>query len=88
MTHVAEGPRSGRGRAAREPAAKTKVAYLVSRFPKLTETFVVYELLALEAMGVAVELYPLLRTRQRLTHPEAAAWVPRARPWCSLCWPV
>jgi colanic acid/amylovoran biosynthesis glycosyltransferase len=57
----------------------TKVAYLVSRFPKLTETFVLYELLALEESGVAVDLYPLLRTRQRVAHPEVASWVRRAR---------
>ncbi len=47
-----------------------KVAYIVSRFPKLTETFVLYELLALRRQGVPVSLYPLLRTRQRVVHPE------------------
>lgn len=56
-----------------------KVAYVVSRFPKLTETFVLYELIALEALGVAVEIYPLLRARQRVTHPEAEQWTRRAR---------
>lgn len=64
----------------------TRVAYLVSRFPKLTETFVLYELVALEAMGIAVELYPLLRERQPITHPEAERWTRRARfhPFVSL----
>lgn len=56
-----------------------RVAYIVSRFPKLTETFVLYELIALEAMGVDVDLYPLLRERQRVTHPEADCWTQRAR---------
>lgn len=58
-----------------------RVAYIVSRFPKLTETFVLYELIALEAMGggVEVDLYPLLRERQPVAHPEAERWTLRAR---------
>lgn len=56
-----------------------KVAYVMSRFPKLTETFVLYEIDALESMGVAVEVYPLLRERQAVEQPEAERWVRRAR---------
>jgi len=63
--------------APRAPAGRT-VAYVVSRFPKLTETFVLYELLALEELGVRVELYPLLREHEPVAHPEAAALVERA----------
>jgi glycosyltransferase involved in cell wall biosynthesis len=55
------------------------VAYLVSRFPKLTETFVLYELLAIERAGIPVELYALQRERARLRHPEAEAWLRRAQ---------
>jgi colanic acid/amylovoran biosynthesis glycosyltransferase len=49
-----------------------KVAYIMSRFPKLSETFVLNEILTLEALGVNVELYPLLREHQPVSHPEAA----------------
>lgn len=38
----------------------TRVAYLMSRFPKLTETFVLFEILAVEQQGIQVEVYPLL----------------------------
>jgi colanic acid/amylovoran biosynthesis glycosyltransferase len=55
-----------------------KVAYLVSRFPKLTETFVLYEMQAVEKQGISVELYPLLRERTDKTHAEAESWVKRA----------
>ena len=55
------------------------MAYVTSRFPKLSETFVLCELLALERRGVPVDLYPLLRERARLVHPEAAPVVARAR---------
>ncbi|MGE3315794.1 MAG: glycosyltransferase [Planctomycetaceae bacterium] len=37
-----------------------RAAYILSRFPKLTETFVLYEILALEAQGTDVEIFPLL----------------------------
>lgn len=53
--------------------APTRVAYIMSRFPKLTETFILYEILALEQQGVAVELYPLLRARNTTVHPEGAS---------------
>jgi len=48
-----------------------KVAYLVSRFPKLSETFIVDEILALERRGVGIELFSLVRQRERVVHPEA-----------------
>ena len=63
-----------------------KVAYLVSRFPKLTETFVLNEILAVEKHGTSVELYPLIRERAAKIHPQAEDWVRRAHytPWFSL----
>jgi glycosyltransferase involved in cell wall biosynthesis len=54
------------------------VAYLVSRFPKLSETFVLFEILAVEQEGVAVEIYPLQREREPTIHPEAQRLVERA----------
>ncbi len=56
-----------------------RVAYVMSRFPKLTETFVLYEMLALEAEGADVEIFPLLRHRSRTRHPEADHLVSKAR---------
>ncbi len=63
-------------RAAGQPALK--VAYVMSRFPKLTETFILTEIIAVEAAGADVEIYPLLRERERAMHPEARALVERA----------
>jgi colanic acid/amylovoran biosynthesis glycosyltransferase len=72
--------------AERDGARRLKVAYVMSRFPKLSETFVLGEILALEEQGVDVELYPLLRERAQVVHPEAAALCERARfqPFLSL----
>jgi colanic acid/amylovoran biosynthesis glycosyltransferase len=58
---------------------RLKVAYVMSRFPKLSETFVLGEILAVEEKGVDVELFPLLRERAEVMHPEAAALCERAR---------
>ena len=68
-----------------EPSS-AKVAYLMSRFPKLTETFVLYEMLALQELGIDVRIYPLLRERQGVSHPEVAKLLPRVRflPFLSL----
>ncbi len=62
------------------------VAYVMSRFPKLTETFILAELLAMDRLGVAVELHPLLRQRGEPLQPAAGAWVERAHylPFLSL----
>ncbi len=56
----------------------TRIAYIVSRFPKLTETFVLDELLAMERLGLATEVYALLRGRERVVQPEAQAIIGRA----------
>ena len=57
------------------PATSVCVAYLVSRFPKLTETFVLYEVLGMKDLGVDIELFPLRRERTNVMHAEAAAVV-------------
>ncbi len=61
-----------------EPA-RQPIAYVMSRWPKLTETFILFEVLAVEALGQPVELYPLLRHREPVSHPEAIALGARAR---------
>jgi colanic acid/amylovoran biosynthesis glycosyltransferase len=63
-----------------EPGVVThSVSYIVSRFPKLTETFVLNEILEMERLGVRVEIYPLLRERERVVQPEVRRLVHRAR---------
>ncbi len=52
------------------PLRPPRVAYLMSRFPKLTETFVLYEILELERIGIPVVVYPLLRGRENVRHPD------------------
>ena len=66
--------------------ASLKVAYIMSRFPKLTETFVLYEMIAVQREGVQVETYPLLREKAEVVHPDAVPFVEAAhfQPFFSL----
>ena len=50
-----------------------KAAYIMSRFPKITETFILYELLAVEEHGVEVSIYSLLRPRPTSVYHEGAS---------------
>jgi glycosyltransferase involved in cell wall biosynthesis len=63
-----------------------KVAYIMSRFPKLTETFILYEMLAMQKRGIQIEVYPLLREQIEVMHPEAKPFVEAAhyQPFISL----
>ena len=56
-----------------------RVAYIMSRFPKLTETFILYEMLALRDQDVDLEIHPLLRARNSSTHPEGAGMLRKIR---------
>jgi glycosyltransferase involved in cell wall biosynthesis len=49
----------------------------MSRFPRLSETFVLYEMIELERAGATVELFPLIRERASVVHPEAEPYVER-----------
>lgn len=55
------------------------IAYVMSRFPHLPETFIVREMTELERHGWQVALYPLIAQRQPVVHEEAGRWVPRMR---------
>lgn len=54
-----------------------RVAFIVSRFPKITETFILYEILALERLGVATAVFALRREKQPVIHPEAVEMMER-----------
>ena len=62
-----------------------KVAYIMSRFPHLPETFILREMIAVEKEGVEVVLYPLIYQHQALVHQEARSWIQRVNkvPWLS-----
>lgn len=56
-----------------------RVGYVVSRFPLLSETFILREMTALVDQGIDVLLFPLIRQQQPVVHAEARPWMQRAR---------
>jgi len=52
-----------------------RVAYVVSLFPKISETFILREMQALERRGVSIVVVSLKSARERLVHPGAAAFL-------------
>jgi colanic acid/amylovoran biosynthesis glycosyltransferase len=61
-----------------DPKSARTIAYIVSRFPAITETFILYEILELERRGINVEVFSLLRQREPVMHREAEELVKRA----------
>jgi len=62
----------------RSPRVRPAVAVVVSRFPRLTETFILREIDELERQGQPVRLVSLLHERPPVVHPEARPWERRA----------
>lgn len=55
-----------------------KVAYIMSRFPGLSETFILREMCELERIGWHLSLYPLIFKEETVIHEEAKSWMGRA----------
>jgi colanic acid/amylovoran biosynthesis glycosyltransferase len=58
-------------------SAKRRIAHVMSRFPKISETFILDEILELERLGFSVEVFALVRERPSVMHPHAEALLPR-----------
>lgn len=54
------------------------MAVVLSRFPSLTETFILREIMEMERQGQPVRLVPLLHDSPPVVHPEALPWIHRA----------
>ena len=65
---------------------KPKIAYMMSRFPHLPETFILREMIEIEKLGWEVELYPLICQDQPVLHEDAHSWLEKAQcsPYISL----
>jgi len=55
-----------------------KIAYIMSRFPHLPETFILREINELDRLGWHIVLYPLILQTQGVIHPEAKTWISKA----------
>lgn len=48
--------------------SQLRVAYLLKRYPRLSETFILHEMLALEARGVRLRVYSMLNPGESVVH--------------------
>ncbi len=55
------------------------VGYMMSAFPMVTETFILFEIIELERQGMRVEIFPLRPGGEADAHPEAAPLARRTR---------
>ena len=69
-------------------AGPSRIAYIMSRFPKLTETFVLNEIRAMEEYQTHVEVFPLLREPGPVVHPEAERIARSAHYEPFISWPI
>jgi glycosyltransferase involved in cell wall biosynthesis len=53
-----------------------RIAVLVKRFPRLSETFILNEVLELRRQGMLVDLYAIKDPNEHRSHPQALALVP------------
>ena len=56
-----------------------RVAYIMSRFPGLSETFILREMCEMERLGWNLSLYPLIYQEGGVIHEEAKPWMSRAQ---------
>ncbi len=65
-----------------------KIAYIMSRFPSIPETFILREMSELERQGWDIALYPLILQRLAVVHAESEPWIPRVHKLPYLSAPV
>jgi glycosyltransferase involved in cell wall biosynthesis len=55
------------------PPTGASIAYLLKRYPRLSETFILHEILELERQGMALQVFSLLNPEEQLVHAEVAS---------------
>jgi len=56
---------------------KKKIAYIISRFPTVSETFILYEILELTKLGMEIDVFPLIHQSGSIIHSEVQAIAPK-----------
>jgi len=54
-----------------EESLKPKIAYILSQFPEMHETFILREIDALRRKGIEIEIFSLKYCRDKIIHPQA-----------------
>jgi glycosyltransferase involved in cell wall biosynthesis len=54
------------------PYRQPEIGYIVRSFPRLSQTFVLHEILALESLGVPIQLFPITNPGEPIVQPQVA----------------
>ena len=54
------------------------VAVLMSRFPSVTETFILREMIEMERQGIPVRVVSMIKETPPVLHDAVKPWIPRA----------
>ena len=87
-TAVLEQPRTEPADGQQRPAVRGAIAVVVSRFPVITETFILREIIEMERQAQPVVLVPLIREYPSVIHPEVEPWVRRALYTLFVSWDI
>ncbi len=52
-----------------------RLAYLMSYFPKVSETFILREMTELRKFGFEISIYPIVQKKVKIVHSEALSWM-------------
>src|SRR6266550_1627730 len=63
---------------AQAQAQQSPVAVLMSRFPSVTETFILREMIEMERQGMPVRVVSMIRETPPVLHDAVKPWIPRA----------
>src|SRR5437762_12602059 len=61
----------------RDTHRRSQLAYLVSKFPAITETFILREIIELERQGLSPTLYTIRHEHPEVVHDDANPWIER-----------
>jgi len=67
---------------------RKRVAYLLKTFPRISETFILNEILGTESLGLEIEIFSLRRPANEPLHPDMADVKAPVRYIPSLAWPL
>src|SRR5262245_33516578 len=50
-----------------------RIGYIIRSYPRLSQTFILHEILALEEIGIHLDLFPITDPHEPVVQPQAAA---------------
>ncbi len=69
-------------------APPPRLGYIIWRFPKISETFILREMTALEQLGWTIDVFPFIVLDEDVRHPAAERWMAQLPPppaWPEVC---